>query len=407
MLNSVQQPSPEHLEALFESACGAQTAGRLEEAREKYRLLLVYLPNVGPFHYNLGLVLYDLDNFSEALGEFSLALSCGSDDADTLFNLALCQVATGSYRDAIVTYEQVLQLSPDGVDCLYNLAGCYRRLGEDESAIAFYIKALTVDSTYLPALNNLAYLYHRGGHFTRALHYYRQLLCLRPEDECAGFMVDSLSGKVPDSAPDMYVREFFNNYAGDFEKSLVGELGYDNPRKLYKCFRKHMGQETGFSHGLDLGCGTGLSGLAFKEAVTVLDGVDLSGNMLEIAAEKNLYASLHEKSIAEYLALTTEKYDFFLATDVFIYVGALESLFLAAKACGLPGALFCFSTEYFDSGNYTLRQTGRFAYSREYIHTIAASTGWKVIAREGTSLRRERDGWIEGDLWLLQQQPPR
>ena len=138
----------------------------------------------------------------------------------------------------------------------------------------------------------------------------------------------------------------------------------------------------------------------------ILDGVDLSRNMLFQASHKGCYTSLYPDSILHHLHATAETYDFFLATDVFIYVGDLLETFMNVHAIARPAALFCFSTEYLDAGDYQLRQSGRFAYSRAYVHKIAAATGWTVLALEKTNLRKERDSWIAGDLWIFRLDTP-
>jgi predicted TPR repeat methyltransferase len=293
---------------------------------------------------------------------------------------------------------------PEDTDCLYNLAGCYRDSHEDEQAITLYHRVLAGDSHYLPAANNLAYLYHRRGDVDQAVIYYRQVLAIRPDDASAGYMLAALLGTPLDHAPDAYVRDFFNTYAESFEQSLVVELKYDNPRMLYECFRTCSGHKPTYDHGLDLGCGTGLSGAPFFQVVTLLDGVDLSPNMLAQAAQKGCYSELHPDSILHHLNSTAETYDFFLATDVFIYIGDLREIFTAARAIARPAALFCFSTEKLEVPGYRLRATGRFAYSPAYVHGVAESTGWTVLAQEETGLRKERDLWITGDLWILQLQ---
>jgi predicted TPR repeat methyltransferase len=406
MPSTPQSPSAEALHLSFSKAHCAQTEGRLEEARGHYLLLLGYLPDSPLLHYNIGLVYYGLQDFSQALQAFALALAYKPEDIDALFNLALCQKKTGDCQAAIATYHQLLENSPENTDCLYNLAGCYRESRADDQAMACYHSVLELDAEYLPAANNLAYLYHRRGNFDQAAIYYQQVLALRPEDDSARYMLASLTGTSVDHAPESYIRDFFNTYAEGFEQSLVMELEYDNPQKLYECFRKWAGQKTTYAHGLDLGCGTGLSGVPFIPVITILDGVDLSINMLSQAAEKGCYTKLYPDSILHHLSATTDVYDFFLATDVFIYVGDLVEMFTAVSASALPAALFCFSTENLDAEGYALRTTGRFAYSRAYIYQIAAATGWTVLALENTQLRKERDSWIPGDLWVLQRNLP-
>jgi predicted TPR repeat methyltransferase len=386
---------------LFTAVCHAQTEGRFVEARDGYLLLLQYAPDAVPLHYNIGLVYYALGVFDQALQEFSQALIMDPEDADILFNLALCQKKTGDCPAAIISYLRTLEIIPDSTDCLYNLAGCYRDSHEYERAVAGYLRVLEVDAGYLPAINNLAYLCHRSGDTDQARVWYRRVLALRPEDDAARYMLASLVGTPCAHAPESYVRSFFDAYAEGFEFSLVTELGYDNPRKLYECLERCPERKAIYEHGLDLGCGTGLSGAAFIATVLVLDGVDLSINMLAQAARKGCYAELYSDSIGHYLGVTAETYDFFLATDVLIYIGDLVDLFKATAAIARPQALFCFSTEHLDTGTYHLQATGRYAYSRAYVEEVAAASGWIVLALEETDLRKERDIWIAGDLWVL------
>ena len=386
---------------LFTAVCRAQTEGRLVEARDGYLLLLQYAPAAVLLHYNIGLVYYALGVFDQALQEFSQALTWDPDDADILFNLALCQKKTGDCPAAIISYLRTLEITPDSTDCLYNLAGCYRDSHEHERAAASYLRVLEVDADYLPAVNNLAYLCHRSGDTDQARVWYRRVLALSPENDAARYMLASLAGTPCAHAPESYVRSFFDAYAEGFEFSLVTELGYDNPRKLYECLKRCPEHKAIYEHGLDLGCGTGLSGAAFIATVLVLDGVDLSINMLAQAARKGCYAELYSDSIGHYLGATTETYDFFLATDVLIYIGDLVDLFKATAAIARPQALFCFSTEHLDTGTYHLRTTGRYAYSRAYVEEVATASGWIVLALEETDLRKERDIWIAGDLWVL------
>ena len=396
-----QHYTAEEFEHFFIEACEAQSEGRFTEARAQYQLLLRYFPDAAILRYNIGLVHYSMQDFPAALEDFTLALASKPDDSDTLFNLALCQKKTGDDISAIDSYRHLLVAMSDNTDCWYNLAGCYRDIHDDEQAIFCYRRVLELDPVYLSAVNNLAYLYHRIGDVLQAEVYYRQVLVLRPEDDSARYMLASLLGTPLDLAPDSYVRDFFDTYAEGFEKSLVDGLGYDNPRQLFECFHRCAEHTTQYAHGLDLGCGTGLSGVPFLAAVTVLDGVDLSGNMLAQAADKGCYTELYHDSITHHLQITSDTYDFFLATDVFIYVGELLEIFRAVSAVARPSALFCFSTETLDAAGYKLKQTGRFAYSHDYIHSVAAATGWTVLAEEETRLRKERGEWIDGDLWIL------
>ena len=237
----------------------------------------------------------------------------------------------------------------------------------------------------------------RGLHAVRC---WRRLHC-RHGLRCGCCLLDALTGTPHEHAPESYVRGLFDSCAAGFEQTLVTDLGYDNPAQLHACLQRCPGHHDHYAHGLDLGCGTGLSGLPFCGAVGLLDRVDLSVNMLALARDKGCYAVLHTDSIAHHLQATAERYDLFIATDVFIYIGDLRETFAAAAGAARPGALFCCSTETLDRGDYQLRATGRYAYSRGYLTTTAATAGWTVLTVEPTSLRREGDERIAGDLWVL------
>jgi len=396
--------SATELNHIFSLASQAHSAGDLDQALLGYVSLIDRVPASALLQYNLGLVYFGLDRFEESLQAFLLADTLEPQDCDTLFNLALCQGKVGHPRKAIALYLQVLALFPEHVDALYNLGGCYQRLHQDAKAMEYYQKTLTLAPAYLSALNNLAYLYHRADEIDEATALYARVLELRPEDESVRYLLAALLGLPLTEAPDVYVQDFFDAYAEDFERSLVKDLGYNNPRLLFDCFCQTTNMGLHYSHGLDLGCGTGLSGQAFKERIDVLDGVDLSPAMLKQAETKGCYQQLCQDSIDHFLHSTTEKFDFFIATDVFIYVGALESIFTMAHAHACAGALFCFSTEELHEAGYRLQPSGRFAYSSNYIHHLADSTGWKILAEQPSQLRRERDGWIRGELWVFQWQ---
>ena len=391
------------LHEMFAAACRNQQNGDLASARDGYLLLLTYLPDSALVHYNLGLVYYTRQEFDQALPEFTQAAAIAPQDLDTLFNLALCQQRTGGKTTAITTYHRILAASPEHVDCLYNLAGCYRDCGNHQEARRCYLHVLELAPTYLAAANNLAYLYHRAGNFHEAQQYYELVLAGQPDNDSVRYLLAALQGTPLTEPPLAYITGFFDAYAERFEHSLVTELGYDSPQQLYTCLEQCTDQNipARFNHGLDLGCGTGLSGIPFGQVTCRLDGVDLSARMLELAMEKGCYAKLYQDSISHHLQTTTDRYDIFIATDVFIYIGDLTDFFSGVTRCAQPAALCCFSTENLAQGSYRLQQTGRYAYAPEYVQTMAESFGWQIVQISPSRLRQERGSWLAGQLWIL------
>jgi predicted TPR repeat methyltransferase len=140
---------------------------------------------------------------------------------------------------------------------------------------------------------------------------------------------------------------------------------------------------------LDLGCGTGLCGPLLKPLARTLTGVDLSPNMLEMARKRGIYDQLVCSDLTTFLEPQTACFDLVVATDVFIYVGALEAVFEATRAAVRPGSLFAFSFESSENEDLVLRPTRRYAHSVAYIERLAGDHGFEILSLEPSVIREE------------------
>ena len=71
----------------------------------------------------------------------------------------------------------------------------------------------------------------------------------------------------------------------------VGEEGYITPLRIAEALARHVKDLS--IPILDYGCGTGISGQAFQEeGFLTIDGVDISNEMLKVAAQKKIYRRL-------------------------------------------------------------------------------------------------------------------
>lgn len=400
-MQTPQHPTTDEMNELFIKACEYQQKGQLEAAAEKYRQLLGYVPEAPILLYNFGLVCYEQHKVEEALNHFSKALAFAPDDLDILYNVALCQKQTGDINAAINSYKQLLNVDPKSTDALYNLGGCYKDKGLHSDAVSHYLRVLELDGDHLSANNNIAYVYQHLGDTEKAIIHYNKVLDLQPDHQGARHMLSALTGKECRSSPDSYIRDVFDSYSGTYDQSLVGDLGYCVPDKLFHLLETLQWEKEMFEHGLDLGCGTGLSGQTFADKVKRFDGVDLSPKMIELAGAKKLYHNLESGNIVDYLENNEERYDFFLAADVLGYVGELKQLFSLIKDRSYPDTLFAFSTETTKQGNFILKPTGRFAHNQNYITEVARQTGWVVVSHQVSNLRKERGEWVQGILWFL------
>lgn len=82
-------------------------------------------------------------------------------------------------------------------------------------------------------------------------------------------------------------RQLYDDWAPSYEAEL-GQNSYATPIRCADALARFAKDRS--APVLDFGCGTGLSGLALKEAgFETLDGVDLSADMLKHAAAKDIY----------------------------------------------------------------------------------------------------------------------
>jgi len=140
------------------------------------------------------------------------------------------------------------------------------------------------------------------GRHADAAEAYAEALKLGPDDPYVRHLV-AAAGVVPgaERAPAEYLRVVFDGYAERFEVHLVS-LGYRVPGLIRGMLLQHRRIAAGEKLGpvLDLGCGTGLVGLAISDLpIGPLIGVDVSPRMLEQARAKRVYTDLIEADLME------------------------------------------------------------------------------------------------------------
>jgi len=95
---------------------------------------------------------------------------------------------------------------------------------------------------------------------------------------------------------------------------------------------------------LDIGCGSGLSGLALKtQGFTVIDGTDYSEEMLEQARPKGIYRTLWQGDLTDPDPERTETYDAVVAAGVLNPAHAPAETLDNVLEMLRPGGVFVFS----------------------------------------------------------------
>ena len=141
---------------------------------------------------------------------------------------------------------------------------------------------------------------------------------------------------------------------------------------------------------IDLGCGTGLCGKAFRDLADRLIGVDLSPRAIEIARDKGIYDDLLTGELTATLLARPRVFDPILASDVLAYIGELETLFSACAGALCEKGRFAFTTEACeDTTAFELLPQGRFAHGRQYLQTAIREAGLCVEHCSSDILRVE------------------
>ena len=195
------------------------------------------------------------------------------------------------------------------------------------------------------------------------------------------------------------------------------KLHYDTPKNLLALIDPIRPADAGRWNILDLGCGTGLTGLEVAAYANQLVGVDLSAKMLEKARARNLYHRLeHKEMVAMMAEEPAASYDLVIATDVFIYIGKLDDVVRAAKRLLRPGGLLAFSVEALETladapsnqspaQDYLLQTAPscRYAHSSPYLQRLASDNAFRV-GQMTTTQRRESEGKsLRGHLVVLEK----
>ena len=228
-----------------------------------------------------------------------------------------------------------------------------------------------------------------------------------PDNAQTKFLLATVQDAPPPAKPDGdYVKRLFDEFADTFDSNLK-EIEYDAPEKLAALAKQLIpDHDTLALDILDLGCGTGLSGIQFKSISNTLKGVDLSPRMIDLARERNIYDELEVNDILNTLVRHQNDTDIVISADTFPYLGDLESVFLAVASALKDQGLFLFTVETHDSDNnenFILGQTARYSHSRQYIEDLAKRRGLDVLACDDTVIRKQGGVDVNGLIVALRK----
>ena len=386
---------PDHPVALNLLGTIAMQVGKLGDAEQLFRRAIAVDLRYAEAHNHLGAVLAAMQRWPEAEAQYQRALSLRPGYAEAHHNLGLLLVRQKRVDEGIAQYRRSLELMPNFAAAHYNLGMALADAGKIEEALACHCKAVELQPAFADSFETLANMLTIKGRDDDARTVLETGLKLHPDSENLRFLLAALNGDQSiKKAPTNYVATLFEHYAR-FDEHLT-RLNYRGPELLREAI--NAAAPVRKFDILDIGCGTGLSGAAFKDLATRMVGVDLAPSMVAQAKARAIYDDLRVADLSTVLREADAQFDLILACDVLVYIGEADDLFAAVKTALRPGGLFAFTAEKSETEELKLLPSLRYAHSIEYLRTLARRHGLEELHAQERDLRTENNrptpAWI-------------
>lgn len=365
-----------------------QQAGRLEEAEACLLQALQLDARHAEWHFNLGIVLARRQRTDAAIDAFCQALALDPAPYFYWTNLGAAFEANQEWLRAEQCYHKAAQLDPACPDAFYLLSALLLKLERYDDARHFNHRGILADPSKAAVPIMRAQAWHALGDPAAAIAVLQQWQRDQPDNVEAAHLLVAYQGEAaPEQCSETYVEHVFDAFADTFD-SILTRLDYSGPRLV----ADYLGRvQSRFAHALDLGCGTGLVGQAIRPWTDELVGVDLSQRMLQHAAQRGIYQSLHHAELGAFLQADTAPHDLICCMDTFTYIGQIEPVLALIHARLQPGGLLLCSTERLDEAgaHYRLNTSGRYSHSPAWIAAILREHGFVIAEIADTVIRKE------------------
>lgn len=385
-----------------------KTQGKTTEAAACFHDALRIDPNHVLANYNLGNLKLTLSDLGGALACLRQVTRFNPRHVEAWFMQGAIHGRLGEFKEAFACSCKATELNPNHADAHYNVAQAYMQMRQRKDAVTSYREVIRLRPDHFDAVNGLGQALQELGQYAEAVECFREAVRLRPDAAAPRYMLAACGYETPPpQAPPDYVRSLFDGYADLFDRHLVQGLEYRAPELLRQALDEFLPSAPATLRILDLGCGTGLCGPLFRGFAQHLVGVDLSPKMLDKARERNVYDELRLGDITAELFEPGTRFDLIIATDVFIYVGDLRSIFKTCRAMLAMGGWFAFSIETLNDGSsYALQPTNRYAHSVAYIRELARAYGFTEALLQSAVLRKNFDRPVDGCVGILRVDTP-
>lgn len=299
-------------------------------------------------------------------------MGSGNPTADKRFELAMEYRRAKNMFGAIDLLQQTIEITPEWPDAHFRLGEAFMNINMRDEAVGAFCRYLELD-----------------------------------KDDTLGAIIKlSLLGASPqpDNLPQAYVAGLFDHYAPRFEQSLLGSLEYRVPQIIRDMLDQYRPLNEPQETILDLGCGTGLGGVAVASRAIWIEGMDLSEGMLKEAKAKGFYHALAQGDVVEYLTAREQSFDTIVAADVLTYIGDLTHIIQSVPPRLNAGGIFIFSVQKGDDNvEYLLHEDHRYCHGYAYIARLLEKSGLVIKNCIEAPLRKDRGKDVLGYIILAEK----
>jgi len=395
------------VEEFLREGVSRHARGDLDGAARLYRRVLARQPGDANALNLLGIVARQRGDLPRALDLAARAVAARPGNPVFLANQGAALAEAGRLAEAVAAFRTALARRPDDVLTLRNLGQALTSMGHAREAVTVLRKAVTLAPQAPEPSLALAHALREAGE-AGAGDVARRILSMSDVPPAiadqARFLLAALGeAEVPDRAPASYVRDLFDQYAARFDEDLRTRLRYRTPDALAALLVSAGISPDGARRVLDLGCGTGLSGVALRPFAKRLVGLDLAPRMLAEAARRGIYDALHEGDLLEWLPSQRGSFDLIVAADVLNYLGDLTPALSAMAKALSPGGIAAFSIEAGSGDAFALGPGMRYRHDPQQVASLAAEVGFADLAHENAILREEQGAPVRGVLFVLRR----
>ncbi len=388
-------------------ACLYYRINQTTEAIYNYKKSLYLNPNNYQAHYNLANCYVKENLITDAICHYKESIQLEPNHINAIQNLGMLLVTIEEFEDALPYLDKAYtnnQENQFNVDFLEQFANCYLQTENIIKATELLQHAITLDPNKESLQHNLAILYLRNRELFLAEKHFKIALELNPNNQTAKHMLNAIAKQNTPHPPTEYIVDLFDQYAKYYNKHIKETLQYKLPEKFRSLYAKYNHTITA-QNALDLGCGTGLCSIYFRDVAVNLIGLDLSKNMLLEARNLNSYDLLIQANIQNINIFQDNCFDLIISADVLPYIGELENLFLNIKKISKNNKyLFLFNIELNDDNNnidFQLQQTGRYSHSKQYIEQLAIKFDFNILESLSEVIRLQNNVPVNGMIFVL------